>query len=395
MLQKVAIVIERANVALGGAERSMVEVSQALSEMGLEVTLLAATGGPEAGNLHVLCPDAAGKRVSLSVLHRALTEHLAQHDYDIVHSVLPFGFADVYQPRGGTYAESMRRNIASYASGAVRYYKRATALANLRRTKLLTAERKLCQRPGGPVIAALSQYVVDQLQEHYATDPQRIALILNGVRTDRPVDATAAEKLRARIFTALGLEKKDHPVLFLFAAHNFRLKGLDRLVRALSTVVHNGTEHPGCLVVVGAGKTTRYRQLAKRLGLEEQIVFLGPVGHIQNVLSVVDVGVLPTFYDPASRFILETLAAGKPAITTRYNGAVDHFTDGRHGKVIDTPENIAALAEAITYFTNRRNIAKAAQAITQDDLKERISVRRVAQDLVRLYESILERKGCA
>jgi len=394
MLQKVAIVIERANVALGGAERSMVEVSQALSEMGLEVTLVAATGGPEAGNLRVLCPDAAGRRVSLSVFHRVLTEHLAQHDYDVVHSVLPFDFADVYQPRGGTYAESVRRNIASYASGAARCYKRVTALANLRRTRLLAAERRLCRRPDGPVIAALSQYVVDQLQEHYATDPPRIALILNGVRTDRPVDATATEKLRARIFTALGCEEKAHPVLFLFAAHNFRLKGLDRLLRALSTVVHNGTEHPACLVVVGAGKIARYQHLSQRLGLEEQIVFLGPVGQIQNVLSVVDVGVLPTFYDPSSRFILETLAAGKPAITTRYNGAVDHFTDGRHGKVIDTPENISALAEAVTYFADRHHIAKAAQAIAQDDLKERISVHRVARDLVRLYESILERKGC-
>jgi glycosyltransferase involved in cell wall biosynthesis len=108
---------------------------------------------------------------------------------------------------------------------------------------------------------------------------------------------------------------------------------------------------------------------------------------------VVDVGILPTFYDPSSRFILETLAAGKPAITTRYNGAVDHFTDGRHGTVVDEPENIVALAEAIRYFANRANVARAMQAIAQDDLKERISVRRVARELSGLYESILERKG--
>jgi len=394
MLQKVAIVIERANVALGGAERSMVEVSQALSEMGLEVTLLAAKGQSEAQDVRVLCRHVAGKRVSLAAFETALTRHLANHRYDIIHSVLPVDFCDVYQPRGGTYAESVRRNIASYASGAARYYKRVTALANLRRTKLLTAERKLCQRPGGPVIAALSQYVVDQLREHYATDPQRIALILNGVRTDRPVDATAAGELRARIFTALQREKRDDAVLFLFAAHNFRLKGLDRLIRAFAAVVHGNTEHPACLVVVGAGKTARCWQLAQQLGVEGHVAFLEPVGEIQNILSVTDVGVLPTFYDPSSRFILETLAAGKPAITTRYNGAVDHFTDGRHGKVIETPEDISALAEAITYFANRHNIAKATQAIAQDDLKERISVRRVAQDLVRLYESILKRKGC-
>ena len=392
MLQKVAIIIERTDVALGGAERSISEMAQALSNLGLEVTILAAKGQSETQGVHVLCPHVPGKRVTLTVFEEALTRHLADHDYDIIHSVLPFDFCDVYQPRGGTYAESMRRNIASYASGPVRCYKRVTAPANLRRTKLLAAERRLCQRPGGPVIAALSQYVVDQLQEHYATDPQRIALILNGVETDRPVKGATAEKLRARILTSLHREKKSDPVLFLFAAHNFRLKGLDRLIKAFAATVHNGAERNTGLVVVGAGKSGRYQQLARRLGLENHIAFLGPIGEIQNVLSVVDVGILPTFYDPSSRFILETLAAGKPAITTRYNGAVDHFTDDRHGTVIDEPENISALTEAIRHFADRHNIARATKAITQDDLKERISIRRVARELVGLYESILERK---
>jgi len=393
MLQKVAIIIERTDVALGGAERSIAEVVQAMSNLGLEVTLLSAKGRSEAPDTHVLCRHVPGKRVTLSVFEEALAGHLADHRYDVIHSVLPFAFCDVYQPRGGTYAESMRRNIASYASGPVQWYKRITAPANLRRTRLLAAERRLCQRPNGPAIAALSQYVADQFQEHYATDPQRIALILNGVKTDRPVETAAADELRARIFTSLRHGKKNDPVLFLFAAHNFRLKGLDRLIKAFATVAHNDVERNIGLVVVGAGKTEGYRQLAGRLGLENRIAFLGPIGEIQNALSVVDVGILPTFYDPSSRFILETLVAGKPAITTRYNGAVDHFTNGRHGKVVDEPEDIVALAEAIRYFADKTNVAKAMQAIAQDDLKERISVRRVARELSGLYESILERKG--
>jgi len=50
------------------------------------------------------------------------------------------------------------------------------------------------------------------------------------------------------------------------------------------------------------------------------------------------------------------------------------------------------LTEAIRHFADRHNIARATKAITQDDLKERISIRRVARELVGLYESILERK---
>ena len=128
------------------------------------------------------------------------------------------------------------------------------------------------------------------------------------------------------------------------------------------------------------------------MGVEDRILFLGPVQDIGSILPAIDVGVLPTFYDPSSRFILEALAAGKPVITTQFNGATDHFTDGRHGKVIDSPDNIAALADAIRHYTSTANIERASQAIAEDNLRANISVRRVARDLLGLYESILTRK---
>jgi UDP-glucose:(heptosyl)LPS alpha-1,3-glucosyltransferase len=180
---------------------------------------------------------------------------------------------------------------------------------------------------------------------------------------------------------------ESDPVVFLFAAHNFRLKGLDRLIRALAQAAS-----PACLAVVGAGRSNSHRRLAHRLGVENRVVFLGPLKQVQNAIAAVDVGVLPTFYDPSSRFILEALAAGKPVITTRFNGAADHFTDGRHGIVIDSPDNIPAMAEAIRHFTVAANLRRAAQAIIEDKLAEKISIRRVANELLGLYEKIQERK---
>jgi len=392
MSKRVAIIMERADIALGGAERSMSEVAAALSDGGWQVDLLAAKGGCRADNVHVLCCDVRGKRVGLDVFAKALKHHLARTRYDILHSVLPFDFADVYQPRGGTYAEALRQNAASYPHRMQRWCKKVTAFTNTRRTQLLRAERSLCRRADGPVIAALSNYVVEQLTAHYGADPQRIVLTLNGVATDREADPQAAERLRSEIFDALRLGKATDPVLLLFAAHNFRLKGLDRLIRALPLALATSTERPPYLIVLGAGNTGPYRRLAERLGVDKHIAFPGPAQNVQDALSISHIGVLPTFYDPSSRFILEALAAGKPVITTRFNGAADHFVDGRHGIVVDSPENTPALARAITHFTTTANVTKAAKAIAEDNLKDRVSIDRVARDLRRLYESILERR---
>ena len=396
MKKKIAIIIERANIALGGAERSVFELAAALSGLGLHADILAAKGQPNNRNIHILCPDRAGKRVGYYTFAKTVKKYLSQNHYDIIHSVLPFGFADIYQPRGGTYAESIVRNASSYRGNILEFYKRLTAFTNFRRTAFLLAERRLARGTDGPVIAALSQYVARQFEEHYGTNSQRIVIIPNGVKTDRRINADQADRLRAQILAEARLKEGDEPILLLFVANNFRLKGLAALIEAISRTTSQDTGRKRCLVVVGNDRASKYSRLAKKLGMPTpgwKIVFLGPVSHIQSVLSITDVAVLPTFYDPSSRFILEALAAGKPVITTKFNGATDLFVNDRHGKIIDTPENIDALADAIRFFTDTNNIEKTSQAIIEDNLKENISIGRAAGELMTVYESILQRKA--
>jgi UDP-glucose:(heptosyl)LPS alpha-1,3-glucosyltransferase len=396
MKMKIAIIIERSNIALGGAERSVFEMATAISALGPEVDILAAKGQTKARNIHILCQNTPGKRTCYFTFEKALKKHLSENHYDIIHSVLPFNFADIYQPRGGTYTESILRNAASYRNKLLESYKKLTAFANFRRTVLLRAERKLCKEPNGPIIIALSQYVAERFKQHYDTDMQRIAVIPNGVKINKRIDPGEAEKLRTQILTQLGLKEADNPIFFLFVANNFRLKGLAVLVKAMSaygpTQGHN-TDRQAYLIVAGNGRAHKYRRIAKKLNIHKKIIFLGPIRHIQNALSIIDVAILPTFYDASSRYILEALAAGKPVITTKFNGATDLFVNNRHGKVLDAPEDVLALAEAIGFFANTNNIRQASEAIVADNLKENISIHRLAKQLISVYESIMQRKG--
>ena len=393
MSRKIAIVLERANIALGGAERSVFELASALSKLHHDVHIIAAKGQKQNANVHILCQDTPGKRVPHRTFAKAVTKHTRQSRYDIIHSVLPFDFVDVYQPRGGTYAESILRNAASYETAFVRSYKKFTAFANLRRSILLHAEKQLCKKRDGPRIVAISQYVAEQFKRHYGLGSDRVVVIPNGIRINRTVRTDKADRLRSQIFSRLNATEADRPVLFLFAAHNFRLKGCKTLLTAMHSAIHGGAERPPCAVIVGSGKTHRYRRLAKKLNIHNSVVFLGNLRRMQDTLSISDAGILPTFYDPCSRFILEVLAAGKPVITTKFNGATDLFQDGRHGKVIDSPDNTAALAQAVIHFTHTDNIISASQAIIDDNVRQEISIHRVAKQLTSLYEDILQKKG--
>ena len=347
MAKKVAIIIERTEITLGGAERSVFELSGALSAIGIEVDILAAKGKTNTKHIHILCPKHPGKRTCYSTFSKALKEFLSKNQYDIVHSVLPFEFADIYQPRGGSFAEATLRNAASYQNRLLQSYKRITSFMNFRRTALLTAERKLCKNPAGPIVTALSKYVADQFRKHYNLNEERIKIIHNGIKTNKKIHADEADKLRTQILATLKLKEAEEPVFFLFVANNFRLKGLECLIKAMKLASNYKTEKQSYLIVAGNNKTGKYRNLAKKLGIRKKIIFLGAVRHIQDAFSITDLAILPTFYDPSSRYILEALAAEKPVITTKFNGATDLFIENQHGKVIDTPENINALAEAI------------------------------------------------
>jgi UDP-glucose:(heptosyl)LPS alpha-1,3-glucosyltransferase len=393
---KIAIIIERADVSLGGAERSVFELVEAISKTGIEVEILAAQGRVDTKNIHVLCGDNHSKRTGFFTFAGAIKKHLSENRYSLIHSVLPFSFADVYQPRGGTYAEAILRNAESFQNRYIVFYKKMTAFMNFRRSILLREERKLCNTAeGGPIIVAISKYVAEQFKRHYSVSDDRIVIVPNGIKIRTETDFSKANNLRAQILAQLEIKESDNPVFFLFIANNFRLKGLDVLIKAMRLVTTRKTSRPGFLIVVGKGDIKKYHRQANEIdapGVTRRIAFLGPVTDIQSVLSMSDVAVLPTFYDPCSRVILEALAVGKPVITTGFNGASDLFVDNRHGKVVDSPENVSALAEAIIYFTDTGNIQKASEAIIADNLKNKISVSRVAEQLIPIYKSILEKK---
>ena len=180
-------------------------------------------------------------------------------------------------------------------------------------------------------------------------------------------------------------------LLLLFAAHNFRLKGLGPLLHALALIKQT---QPCCLSIVGKSHSAEtYEETAQRLAISNHVHFTGSVDGLQGHLAAADIAVLPTFYDPASRFVLEALSLAKPVITTQYNGATDLFVHERHGFIIHDPQDVRALVHAIRSMSDPERLRKMSAAIAADGITERVSINRVAAQLIRLYETILRQKG--
>jgi UDP-glucose:(heptosyl)LPS alpha-1,3-glucosyltransferase len=139
------------------------------------------------------------------------------------------------------------------------------------------------------------------------------------------------------------------------------MKGLPYLLKGLGEIKKE--DHPPFkLLILGRDQEGPYLRLAKRLGMDRDIIFAGSTKEPEKYYGASDFLVHPTFYDACSLTVLEALASGLPVITTHCNGAGGIITQGQEGFVISDPRDDQTLVEKISFFLNREKVEKASIA---------------------------------
>lgn len=258
-------------------------------------------------------------------------------------TVRPFPGATHYQLHAGVYGELFEAERRSLdASLRKRFHRHATTV-NLKRQLLLRAQSGILTPSRRPHLMAVSRKVAAQLTRAFGIQSDQICVLYPGVDLGR--FQPAAEDERRELRRSAGLDTGT--LRLLFAGHNFVLKGLGPLLQALAEAGKAGL----CaqLVVAGNGEAQTFARLARRLGVYDQVTFLGFVSQPEliRLYQAADLLVHPTFYDGCSLVALEALACGCPVITTRENGAAELIESGVHGLLLEDPRDIGALNQAL------------------------------------------------
>ena len=345
---KIALIAENHDPRGGGAERNLIEVAGGLTSRGHRVTALVAGAASKESldNVNLVAMSDHRPKTAADIVRFAdwVEAKLVEGNFDASLSFTTAAAGAVVQPLGGTVRETLNQNIALRETSLSRLLKKIAISLSPKQQALLKLERRCFANPRFRRLASLSRFVTRQVKEHYGLSDARIELIPNAVEFPwlAPADREyGSQKIRAE----LNLSDKD--VAYLFCAMNPRLKGASPLLRALKLVVDSKV--PAVLVCTGRWESEQKR-LARSLGVQERIRFLGLRTDMEALYCGADVTVLPTFYDPSSRVVLESLAAGTPAITTLFNGASDGLVDlggVEEGWVIRDPHDFRALSRAM------------------------------------------------
>ena len=257
-----------------------------------------------------------------------------QGGYDLSISLGKNWNQDVLRVGGGPLGQFWRLSRRAWPQGFPRMWKGVRR--RLRPANWLTFLVENRQYRAGGVMVANSHRVRDWILAAYPElDPEKILVIYNRPDLERftMLPGVTRDELRARA----GIREDE--IVVVTAATNFALKGVETLIRALPLL-------PGeySLRVAGGRNPARYLALARTLGVEGRVRFLGRVEDMPALYNMADVFALPTRYDACSNAVLEALACGLPAVSSRDNGSSRFLPPDA---VLDDPLDWSELAARI------------------------------------------------
>lgn len=183
------------------------------------------------------------------------------------------------------------------------------------------------------------------------------------------------------------------PLRLIYVGRLSREKGLFDALSALKLSRLAGSQ--AHLLIAGSGPDEdALRQRVGELQLADAVTFAGPVfGEDKiRVLGEADVLLFPTYAEGLPYALLEGMAAGLPAITTRVGAIPDVVIDNVHG-IFVMPRDVQAISRAINRLAGNPSLVARMGAACRERIKSRYTIQRMADEFSRLYSEMGTRGG--
>lgn len=226
-------------------------------------------------------------------------------------------------------------------------------------------------------------------------EEDRVSVIRNGIDLTRYPEAPAPTGLRRE------LEIPDSAPVVIMISRLVPQKGFEEYIRAAAMVRQR---HPEArFLVVGSAfrsrdgvicESSEYRdeltRLADNLGVADRVIFTGHRTDTPDLFAEADISVLPSHSEGLSNVLLESMAAGVPAIATDVGGNPELVREGVNGRLVPvkSPEHLArAMDELLANREEREKLGYQARLMAGNEFSLTGMVARTEQ----LYRRQLKR----
>lgn len=209
-------------------------------------------------------------------------------------------------------------------------------------------------------IICLGEYLVDPIKK-FSVEP---LVIPNGIHIK---DIQCAKKTN------------NDRIQLLYVGRLDPVKGVEYLLESFKSLNENKYE----LVLVGDGTNRRkYEKMAKKLGIDQDVVFEGWENNVTPFYENSDIFVLPSISEGQPTVLLEAQAAGLPVIATNVGGVNEIIIEG---KVIDPkcPDKLAKAIEEVSSNDSTKGKKEIRKGII-----DKYSAQKMYESYIKIYKKL-------
>jgi len=198
------------------------------------------------------------------------------------------------------------------------------------------------------LVVTISKGSAYSIAEDYFLEKDKIKVIHNSVDSEL-IEKSRLEQVSDPWF------KENKPIIITLGRLIPR-KGFSDLLEAFRLVRN---QQLAWLIIIGAGELkSDLQNLAHKLGLEDDVLFLGYQDNPFKFISRSNVFVLSSHWEGFGSVIIEAMACGIPVVSTRCPSGPDEIiTDGVNGLLVPVGD-VTAMSDAILKLLTDRELAK-------------------------------------
>jgi len=185
----------------------------------------------------------------------------------------------------------------------------------------------------------------------------------------------------------LGISPEDKTIGTIAALRSW--KGHDYLLEAITILLKQRQDIK--FLIVGEGP--RYNHLLKKvdtLGIKDYVFFLGFRNDIPDVLSILDMVVLPSYANEGvPQSILQAMAMEKPVVACNTGSISEVVHDGETGILVE-PQNPEALAEGILLILDNPDLVHLLTTNAKRLVESEYSLKKMADRIEEIYGKFLK-----
>jgi glycosyltransferase involved in cell wall biosynthesis len=226
-------------------------------------------------------------------------------------------------------------------------------------------------------VVAVSESVKQDLIYYEKMNPKKITILWNGI-DPKKFNCKINEKEKKK---ELNIENR-YPILGV-GVRLTKQKGIIYLLKAIPRII---SEYPKTiLIIAGSGdQEKKLKQEAIKLQIDKHVRFLGPRLDIPEVLSILNIYVLPSLWEGMPLAILEAMAAKKPIVATAVDGTEEAIFH-EHSGLLVPPQDSDALADAILRIVKNQDLARFVSNNAYRRFQEYFTVQKMTSRYEELY----------